>query len=73
MSINVVKVLNDGKHTEQSKGVLNFLTLEGYRIPKYIWVGKSNDGIEICEMTKRECIAAIERDNRLFSRTCKNS
>lgn len=61
------KVLNNGHNLEQSKKVITFLTTKGWKTPKYIWVGKSEEGIEIAQMTKKECIAAIKRDNRLFS------
>lgn len=61
------KVLNNGHNLEQSQKVISFLTTKGWRTPKYIWVGKSEGGIEIAQMTKKECIAAIERDNRLFN------
>ena len=63
--IKVEKVLNNGMSTE-SKQIVNFLSATGYKTPKYIWVGKSKHGIEICGMTKKGCIASISRDNRLF-------
>ena len=67
--MEIVKVLNDGKHLQKSNSVKTFLTLNGYRTPKYIWVGMSDGGIEIAMPTKNDCKAAIERDNRLFSKS----
>lgn len=65
-SVEIKKVLNDGKHLKQQDKVITFLTSKGYRTPKYVYVGTSDGGIEIAQPTKRDCIRAIERDNRLF-------
>jgi hypothetical protein len=64
--MKVRKVLNDGKHLTQMNSVMTFLTNNGYRTPKEIWVGTSNNGIEIIDITKKSCISKVERDNRLF-------
>lgn len=66
--MTIQKVLNDGKHLTQSNKVITFLTSKGNRTPKYIYVGFSNDNTEMYDMTKKGCIAKIERDNRLFSK-----
>lgn len=64
--MNVQKAQNDGKHLQQTNGIITFLTCNGWRTPRKIWVGFSNGGIEIAEMTKRGAIRKIERDNKLF-------
>jgi hypothetical protein len=64
--MNVQKAQNDGKHLQQTNGIITFLTCNGWRTPKEIWVGFSNGGIEIADMTKRGVIKKIERDNKLF-------
>ena len=64
--MNIKKVLNDGKHLTQSNSIITFLTSKGNRTPKYIYVGFSDDGIELYDTTKKGCISKIERDNRLF-------
>ena len=50
----------------QINRVVTFLTCNGWRTPREIWVGFSNGGIEITEMTKRGVIKKIERGNKLF-------
>lgn len=64
--MNVQKIPNDGKHLSQINRVVTFLTCNGWRTPREIWVGFSNGGIEITEMTKRGVIKKIERGNKLF-------
>ena len=64
--MNITKVLNDGKHLTQTNKIITFLTTDGWRTPKYIYTGFSNGNIEMCDITKKGCISAIERDNRLF-------
>ena len=64
--MNVQKIPNDGKHLSQINRVDTFLTCNGWRTPREIWVGFSSGGIEIAEMTKRGAIRKIERDNKLF-------
>lgn len=64
--MNVQKIPNDGKHLSQINRVVTFLTCNSWRTPREIWVGFSNGGIEITEMTKRGVIKKIERDNKLF-------
>lgn len=64
--MNVQKAQNDGKHLQQTNGIITFLTCNGWRTPREIWVGFSNGGIEITEMTKRGVIKKIERGNKLF-------
>lgn len=63
--MEILRVPNNGEHLRQ-RHVVTFLTLKGYQTPKYVYVGISNGGIEIAKQTKKECQAAIERDNRLF-------
>lgn len=69
----VKKVENDGKHLRDTKSIITFLVRAGWRTPKYIWVGYSNDDIEITDMTKKDCMAAIERDNRLSAKGIFNT
>lgn len=64
--MEIKKVLNDGMHLEQQRAVLTFTHNGGFRKPKYIFVGKTKDGLEIAQPTKRECKAAIERNNRIY-------
>ena len=69
--MNVVKVSNDGFHLTQSKSVITFLTSKGYRTPEYMYVGISDGGIELYDMTKKGCVSKIERDNRMFGKATK--
>lgn len=64
----IKRVLNNGKNLQQQTAVLTFLTVKGWRTPKYIYVGMSDGGIEIAQFTKKGCAAAIARDNRIFSK-----
>ena len=64
--MNIQKVPNDGKHLSQINRVVTFLTCKGWRTPNEIWVGFSDNGIEMIDMTKRGVIKKIERDNKLF-------
>ena len=64
----IKKILNDGTQLRDEKRVVTFLTTKGYRTPQYIWVGYSNDNIELCDTTKKGVIDKIERDNRIFSK-----
>lgn len=66
MLMSVQKVPNDGKHLSQINRVVTFLTCKGWRTPNEIWVGFSDNGIEMTDMTKRGAIRKIERDNKLF-------
>lgn len=61
----VKKVLNNGEFVEDKKKY-TFLTTKGYRTPQFIFVGYSDAGIEMCDITKKGAISKIERDNRLF-------
>lgn len=65
--MNIRKVLNDGNNIKR-KVVVRFLTNNGYRTPKEIWVGEDNFGNELAEDTKRSLISAIEMNNRVFSK-----
>lgn len=64
--MTIKKVLNDGRHLTQSNSIITFSTSKGNRTPKYIYVGFSNSGIELYDITKKGCMSKIERDNRLF-------
>lgn len=64
--MSVQKAPNDGKHLQQTNGIITFLTCNGWRTPREIWAGFSNGGIEMTDMTKRGVIKKIERDNKLF-------
>ncbi len=66
--MEIKKFLNDGTKLRDEKRVITFLTTNGYRTPKYIWVGYSNNNIELCDITKKGVVDKIERDNRLFSK-----
>lgn len=54
--MNVQKVPNDGRHLSQINRVVTFLTCKGWRTPNEIWVGFSDNGIEMTDMTKRGTI-----------------
>jgi len=66
--MTIEKVKNDGKHLRDQKKFITFLTNKGNRTPEYIWIGYSEDNIELYDTTKKGVISAIERDNRLSKR-----
>ena len=61
----IMKVKNDGKHLRDQKAAITFLTSKGNRTPKDIWVGYSDDNIELCDITLKGLKSKLERDNRL--------
>ena len=54
--MSVQKAPNDGKHLQQTNGIITFLTCNGWRTPRKIWVGFSNGGTEMTDMTKEELL-----------------
>lgn len=64
--MNIRKVLNDGKNIKR-KAVIRFLTGNGYRTPKEIWVGEDHFGNELTEITRKSLKSAIEMNNRVFT------
>ena len=66
--MDIKKVLNDGESVENKKAI-HFLTTKGCRTPKEIWIGKDNFGNELREINKKSLLSAIERNNRVLSRS----
>lgn len=65
--MEIRKVLNDGKNVTSNK-IYKFLTVNGYRTPKEIYVGYDNFGTELHATTKKGLLSAIEMNNRVFTK-----
>lgn len=65
--MEIKKVLNDGKNIKHVK-IISFLTSQGKRTPKEIYVGYDDFGTELYGITKKELIESINRNNRVFVR-----
>lgn len=63
---DIRKVSNDGTQVK-SKRVIRFLTTNGFRTPREIWVGYDNYDTELTDTTKKGVKNAIDMNNRVFA------
>ena len=62
----IKKVPNNGKNLKDDKRIITFLTCQGYRTPKFIWIGYTKSNLEVFEMTKENLISKMERTEKFF-------
>jgi len=67
--MEIRKVKNDGKHLKENNIPVSFITENGFVIPDEIWAGKAKNGIEVVQITQEECVAEVERVNKIINVT----
>lgn len=67
--MEIRKVKNNGKHSQESNKPVSFITENGFVMPDEIWVGKTENGIEVVQITQEECVAGVERINKIINVT----